>query len=1483
VSDKSTEAVEFATVLNEELKQIDMRRRQRKLSDAARNGDKGVDPAELATPAPEQVRKKAHDRQLVGLAFSGGGIRSATFNLGFLQGLAGMGLLRIFDYLSTVSGGGYIGAWLAAWMHRHPGKAAAVENALRPEQVRQSADEGQLDPIRHLRRHTNYLAPRQGFLSADRWVLWSIYLRNFLLNQLMLLPAAFAVLLLPRLVMFFYCWPFFPQWGTQGWEYGAAPDPVPLESWRLIAVALAFAVLAGIGLTNAFRAARAVRTKSEWATAGRQAPRSPRWLLTWAVLPLVLAAIVFCYLGPYRFPLLASLADGPLDDFPGPKSEAVWSLPWWCVDLFACMIVGGLVVVVSYVCAGGGGAKPGAKALLSCFGTGLALGLLLFGVYMLLSTFFDWDGSHSLMYVEIAGAALVTAVGPACVLLTIVCGIAFAVGMLRDDLPEELREWWGSLAAQLLMIAVAWVAIHLIALYAIAFVLWAGPWLQGALGSGWVLTVASGVLAGSSNRTGGLRSKPFFLDRLARFSLYVFVAGIFVLVSLLVHVALDNPPKLLSSDEVDWPYQDQPQHPPTRVTVTRTGEQGEVTVARKKEHLRIPDEGAAARQQYWLGMLNTRADGAEGTPQPSLFWLGNADVNSLEKSGIAREKLEALRPRNEWDADQFRRGLDHLLPKKISRQTKEMIVAAAQAKGSVDSAKKTFHFKLAFLEETDLPESLRGKLEPLEYRVRRYEELEDEVDRLFPDAWNEQIRRQILQRIIGTGAKVDFEPLKFLGKIGLWLAICVSLLLLAAWRIDVNAFSLQGVYKNRLVRAYLGASRGTDRIADPVQGLDPDDDLPLAELGDPKAYDGPYLVANTAMNLVRGKELAWQERMAESFTLTPLYCGSQTTGYRPTLTGRRAYAGGLTLGTAVAISGAAASPNMGYHSSPAITFLLTVFNARLGVWLGNPKVDRRWRDAGPRYGFFHLFKELFGWTDESSNYVYLSDGGHFENLGAYELVKRRCRYIVICDAGQDEAHDFQDLGNLIRKVRIDQGIRIELAPDCLRLQTDPRHSRWHCAVGKIRYDDVDDETAPGTLIYIKPSLTGDEPADVLHYAASHPTFPHESTSDQFFTESQFESYRALGQHVARAVFEQSKDEADEQKADGAEGCGQGHLRWCRELFAALDRRWFAMPPEYEAKFVESTHGFIDVQEDLRNDPRLGRLTLDLYPELDPAGAALQARETADAQAARRSAELHVLAQMLQVMENAYLSLNLEANYSHPLNRGWMEVFHRWTGAPTFHGHWPHLRGEFNRAFVRFCERQMRLGVVTGTPLRLGPGQPSRHLDRLLLEFRTEWTEHSTEVEQWLAKAEIGEDALAWAIYPTREPPGRDAQATEGVPAGIILVWPAEDDHKQTPPLKVYQLFVWMRGAYRNTGLGRPAVGNVLGQLTDSAKLPDPLPRPFRLLVRLPAADLTGPGGKLQRAMWLTFFYQLEFVRVRDSAMTAQDEIKLELQRDFPGV
>jgi hypothetical protein len=343
--------------------------------------------------------------------------------------------------------------------------------------------------------------------------------------------------------------------------------------------------------------------------------------------------------------------------------------------------------------------------------------------------------------------------------------------------------------------------------------------------------------------------------------------------------------------------------------------------------------------------------------------------------------------------------------------------------------------------------------------------------------------------------------------------------------INVNKFSLHAIYRNRLVRAYLGASN-SKRDPNPFTGFDPADNLRLQELrdpADPALPQRPLHIINMALNLVTGDNLAWQQRKAETFTASTLHCGNFQLGYRFT----KHYALsrsqlGLSIGTAVAISGAAASPNQGYHSSPMVALIMTLFNVRLGWWLGNPGAMgyNTFHDSSPHSPVRHMVKEGLGLTDSSSPYVYLSDGGHFENLGLYEMVLRRCRLIVVSDAGCDPECSLEDLGNAIRKIRVDLGVKIDITPFEIHSRADAKEkeSGGYCAVGQIDYGTADQGGRMGILIYIKPALLGDEPRDIYNYARESEEFPHESTSDQWFSESQFESYRALGQRVIEWIY-----------------------------------------------------------------------------------------------------------------------------------------------------------------------------------------------------------------------------------------------------------------------------------------------------------------------------------------------------------------------------
>lgn len=327
--------------------------------------------------------------------------------------------------------------------------------------------------------------------------------------------------------------------------------------------------------------------------------------------------------------------------------------------------------------------------------------------------------------------------------------------------------------------------------------------------------------------------------------------------------------------------------------------------------------------------------------------------------------------------------------------------------------------------------------------------------------------------------------------------------------ININKFSLHAMYRDRLIRAYLGASNDKPEI-NKFTGFDETDNLMMARLT-PSLR--PFHVVNITLNLVAGKRLAWQQRKAEPFTVSALHSGSGNLGYRPS----SEYGGkdGISLGTAMSLSGAAASPNMGYYSSAVFGFIMTLLNARLGAWLGNPGPagHSTWRKQGPSSAIDSLVREAFGLTDEKCPYIYLSDGGHFENLGLYEMVKRRCRYIVVLDGAADGELKFGDLGNALRKIRIDTKVDIAFQEGWAQALRD-REKRW--AVATIGYK-VAGMGEDGYLIYIKPVMCGTEPPDVVAYREINPDFPHQSTANQFFNESQTESYRMLGLHTIQEM------------------------------------------------------------------------------------------------------------------------------------------------------------------------------------------------------------------------------------------------------------------------------------------------------------------------------------------------------------------------------
>jgi hypothetical protein len=363
-------------------------------------------------------------------------------------------------------------------------------------------------------------------------------------------------------------------------------------------------------------------------------------------------------------------------------------------------------------------------------------------------------------------------------------------------------------------------------------------------------------------------------------------------------------------------------------------------------------------------------------------------------------------------------------------------------------------------------------------------------------------------------------------------------------RINVNRFSLQGVYRNRLIRAFLGsvrvpaagapappaASLAKARDPDPFTDFDPDDNVSLHDLMPAQGTTRRlFPVIGTTLNLVRGAAKAGQERKGAPFFITPAACGFQArdTG-KPSFVATGQYAGaeqddrtprvvGVSLGTAITLSGAAVSPNMGYHSSPSTAFLMTLFNVRLGGWLPNPAFEQgdALKRGKPPNALAALVDEMLGRTDEDSSAIYLSDGGHFDNLGIYEMIRRRCTHIVAVDAGQDGAFEFADLSALVRKVRIDLDVEILFEmPMPMVLEAAWKSDNHAYAQAQVIYPETEDEPAKiGQLLYVKSCRVPQMTIDVRGYTFVDTAFPADSTADQFFNESKFESYRRLGEFI----------------------------------------------------------------------------------------------------------------------------------------------------------------------------------------------------------------------------------------------------------------------------------------------------------------------------------------------------------------------------------
>jgi hypothetical protein len=397
--------------------------------------------------------------------------------------------------------------------------------------------------------------------------------------------------------------------------------------------------------------------------------------------------------------------------------------------------------------------------------------------------------------------------------------------------------------------------------------------------------------------------------------------------------------------------------------------------------------------------------------------------------------------------------------------------------------------------------------------------------------------------------------------------------------IDISALSLHHFYKRRLCSAF-ALKRVKPRPTDaPVPGSVAEDELPHRAADTQQMEDGIAMERDydklTLLSKTRIKDKPWPTllvcaaanisdpgatppgRRVTSFTFSPYSIGGPLVGAMPTesyedaFADNRSRARDLTLPAAVAMSGAAIAPSMGKLTRRPLTFLLALGNVRLGVWVPNPRWVAsgaswiRWQPPRPSY----LLRELFGRNRADGRYLFVTDGGHYENLGLVELLRRGCTKIYCFDASGGES--FSELGEAVALARSELGVEIEIDPTALlrgakavapangaeseQASTTPQRvvpcdpcatnqtsspddsdmALKSVVCGRFRYrPEVGSEKGvEGVIYYARNVMTHKVPWDVRARHLEDPTFPHDPTIDQLYTDQKFESYRMLGEQA----------------------------------------------------------------------------------------------------------------------------------------------------------------------------------------------------------------------------------------------------------------------------------------------------------------------------------------------------------------------------------
>ncbi len=357
------------------------------------------------------------------------------------------------------------------------------------------------------------------------------------------------------------------------------------------------------------------------------------------------------------------------------------------------------------------------------------------------------------------------------------------------------------------------------------------------------------------------------------------------------------------------------------------------------------------------------------------------------------------------------------------------------------------------------------------------------------------------------------------------LAVAAAVFLLLYSLGEVTTWSLHPFYRRRLCTAF--ALKRVSVEDEPV-AVERDNDcvVPLSKSGvepvpsEEKQREWPELLICAAAN-VSDPGATPPGRAVTSFVFSPNMIGGPLIGMIDTTDFEQALEYRLSdfaLPAAVAISGAALAPSMGKMTNWPLRFLLTLANARLGVWVPNPRRveefantgrSKLWRLHKSRPRASLLFRELLGQNHADARFLYMTDGGHYENLGLVELLRRGCTEVFCFDASGGA--DVQELGDAIALARTELQVEIDIKPGKLVPDATTGIAERHLETGTILYPDG----TKGRLIYVRSVLTEGAPHDITAYHDLDPEFPHNSTGDQLYTDQRFEAYRKLGHRAGR--------------------------------------------------------------------------------------------------------------------------------------------------------------------------------------------------------------------------------------------------------------------------------------------------------------------------------------------------------------------------------